>query len=758
MNPRILYIGSCLLALLPMGCSDPSDEPIDTRAANLLCDDDNPCTQDTGLYPRCNHTPLTGTDCTLPEYCGEIGVCYKGACTTPTGICDDQDACTNDSCVNRGGNWRCNHTTVSCDDSNPCTIDSCDSAKGCGYLADVGASCDDSLYCTVNDACNAQGSCEGTARDCSDGNECTSDTCSEAQSSCVYEDLTGDSCSDADPCTVNDACQAGVCVGTTKDCSDGSVCTIDSCNGTTGDCEYAPNTGASCDDGDACSVSDTCQSDSTCAGTPVVCDSSNTCLSGSCNGTTGQCEYTALTGQSCSDSDVCTENDTCSSAGVCTGNAVDPADTDPCTIDACDSITGISHTPADPGTPCSTGTTTEPEYCNAVAECVTFPQSESVVADLGGQDPTVVERQLGQGRHPVAGSEDGLAAVFYEILETGTARVGAGVFSPAGEGLGLWYAETSILQPDPVVAVLPGGGFVVAYVDLQVDGDGLDVMLARLDESGNQLSSSQIANQTLDYGQHSPDVVWQDGALWVAWEDDSQVPSLGGPRLCMRTFTEALVATSAESCHGEYDQVAGSMAWAVADGSPARAWRKETAGTGSIEVRWGMNAWSLAFDQLPPSGEVPSLVALDASHLLVAYTDGLGDQMIAVLESGGTVSGPTALNTSPEARFEPSLAKTDDGIFLAWREWTSDDDVRFEKLTWDGSVLTEADGPWSLPHEATYEVGDQTRPALASVAVTVSGALWSAWNDLSVGQVGPEHGDVRVSLMATPIDRSEPVE
>lgn len=77
-----------------------------------------------------------------------------------------------------------------------------------------------------------------------------------------------------------------------------------------------------------------------------------------------------------------------------------------------------------------------------------------------------------------------------------------------------------------------------------------------------------------------------------------------------------------------------------------------------------------------------------------------------------------------------------------------------QRLTWDGATLTLQE-TWTLPHDGVFMLGDQRWPSLASTPLTTSGALWSAWNDLSEGQAGPEHGDVRVSLMPTPIERAE---
>jgi hypothetical protein len=94
-----------------------------------------------------------------------------------TGLaCSDGDACTQaDACI-RGD---CiSGTTVSCDDTNPCTVDSCDSLTGCKHQpVGDGLSCAGPSPCSSLDVCQG-GVCIGHgAQICSDGKECTVDSC-----------------------------------------------------------------------------------------------------------------------------------------------------------------------------------------------------------------------------------------------------------------------------------------------------------------------------------------------------------------------------------------------------------------------------------------------------------------------------------------------------------------------------------------------------------------------------------------------------
>ena len=54
--------------------------------------------------------------------------------------CNDNDACTTDTCENN----QCVHTPVVCNDSDPCTVDTCDPATGCVHTEIAGCCRNDS--------------------------------------------------------------------------------------------------------------------------------------------------------------------------------------------------------------------------------------------------------------------------------------------------------------------------------------------------------------------------------------------------------------------------------------------------------------------------------------------------------------------------------------------------------------------------------------------------------------------------------------
>jgi len=156
-------------------CTDDRCEPGQGCAfAPKLCDDGDACTIDSCREGfGCVASPLTCPESPAP--------CKIGRCDPQLGcvgdpapdgsMCDDADPCTEETCA--GG--ACTATPVACDDGNPCTLDACTPRQGCtfepipncandeaciGRL--TGAACDDRDPTTSADLC-LLGSCRGFA-------------------------------------------------------------------------------------------------------------------------------------------------------------------------------------------------------------------------------------------------------------------------------------------------------------------------------------------------------------------------------------------------------------------------------------------------------------------------------------------------------------------------------------------------------------------------------------------------------------------
>jgi len=100
------------------------------------CNDNNACTLDScnpnpppgDILTGCDHVPIAeggscsdGNACNGSELCDAGGVCQPG---TPL-VCDDLNACTDDSCNPLSGCVYTNDNTNTCTDNNACTADSC---------------------------------------------------------------------------------------------------------------------------------------------------------------------------------------------------------------------------------------------------------------------------------------------------------------------------------------------------------------------------------------------------------------------------------------------------------------------------------------------------------------------------------------------------------------------------------------------------------------------------------------------------------
>lgn len=363
--------------------TDSCKEGVCLPGAATVCDDGNPCTTDScdsknGCIFSNNILPCTDGDvCTMGDTCkggscGNLGkmpcndgnVCTDDSCDSFKGCvfsnnsasCSDNNVCTEgDSC--KSGSCDPGSAKV-CDDLNVCTSDSCDAKKGCQIIANS-APCSDNSLCTENDSCQ-NGSClGGAAKNCDDGNPCTSDVC-DAVKGCVGIS-NSEACSDNNQCTDNDSCSGGKCKGGKgKLCSDGNACTDDFCDPVIG-CTAQSNN-STCNDGDACTTLDACKGGECTGAIAPNCDDGNSCTDDSCDKGKG-CVHNPNSGV-CSDGNVCTTNDLCKNA-VCTpGMAKECDDSTVCTTDSCDAVNGCAY--SNNAAPCNDGNIcTEFDACAA---------------------------------------------------------------------------------------------------------------------------------------------------------------------------------------------------------------------------------------------------------------------------------------------------------------------------------------------------------------------------------------------------------
>ena len=333
----------------------------------LICSADKRCEVDEDSIVTCDAS--SDTDCARAACVPASGLCEslavnEGAACTPSEACAEAAVCSDGACVVEA--WKI------CDDGEACTDDSCDDATGdCAFasLAE-GSPCDDGDACTTEDSCDALGACRsGTPKVCDDGLDCTKDTCEPGTGECAFDPLTEtEACEDGDLCTQGDRCDGqGACApGAPRDCSDGEPCTDDACDSSTGACAnpVLPEN-AICEDGDPCTQGEVCDAGGACqGGTPKPCDDGNDCTSDSCEAASGACVNVAVAqGEGCDDDDACTLDDRCDAEGHCVPGASKVcADQNDCTADSCDWSTGDCRftdlpvdSACDDGLPCSEG-------------------------------------------------------------------------------------------------------------------------------------------------------------------------------------------------------------------------------------------------------------------------------------------------------------------------------------------------------------------------------------------------------------------
>ncbi|MET0388330.1 MAG: hypothetical protein ABW321_20330, partial [Polyangiales bacterium] len=344
----------------PSGTEDPTNS---CRSCNPAVSTTSWTNKATGA--TCND----GQYCTVGETCSAAASCGGG---TPRVCPDDGLACTSESC-NELLDVCTPSALTGCfiagacvpdgapDPLNPCHV--CDVSVSTLLWTNrpVGTSCDDNLFCTSNDQCNVLGLCLGTGRDCSDGQDCTLDVCSEltgecesTPSGCIIDGvcqllgtldprnscrtcepllslyqwtnrLLGTSCDDGQFCTVNDQCNdTGECVGTAqRSCNDLVSCTTDACDETNDSCTASFAGG--------CTILGSCFA----SGTPnplnscQICDPARSTILWS----------NKVDGATCDDGLFCTDGDTCR-LGLCLPGGLRACDDGVgCTTDLCNELT-----------------------------------------------------------------------------------------------------------------------------------------------------------------------------------------------------------------------------------------------------------------------------------------------------------------------------------------------------------------------------------------------------------------------------------
>gem|GEM_PF-479599 len=383
----------------PPDCNDGINCTIDTcdpatgcvnAASNGLCDNGDFCDGVETCDPVLDCQAGTAVDCedgvgcTL-DMCDEVNdTCFS---VPNNGLCDNGNFCDGIETCDPLLDCQAG-TPPDCSDGINCTVDTCDPATGCVNAASNGL-CDNGQFCDGVEVCDPVLDCQaGTSVDCDDGVGCTFDMCNEVDDTCFHMPNNalcdnGDFCDGVETCDPVLDCQAG----TPPDCSDGVNCTVDTCDPATGcvntasnglcndtnvctddtcdpvnDCEYTNNT-APCDDGLWCTVNDTC-SGGTCSDTlPRDCGDTVGCTVDTCDEVADTCVNVASNGL-CDNGDACDGIETCDPLLDCQlGTPLDCDDGNPCTDDWCEPASGCQNVPND-ANPCSDGVACTDDVCS----------------------------------------------------------------------------------------------------------------------------------------------------------------------------------------------------------------------------------------------------------------------------------------------------------------------------------------------------------------------------------------------------------
>ena len=328
-----------------------------------------------------DYLKISISQCSVNADCNDGNTCTNDACnsglckyTNVAGSCSDNNPCTmNDFCSNgicqSGTPPNC---AEACDDCNTASCDPLGAPGNCDrhIPRPDGIACDDNLYCTTADACVA-GVCRGSSRECAGvSDQCHNGVCNENSDSCEAQPvLDGTACHDDQFCTIGDICTAGVCGGSPRSCAQaGDQCNEGVCDEASDACRARPLAdGTNCNDGNFCSVEDHCAAGQ-CSGAVRDCATSgDPCNRGVCNEEQDACIGEPIEdGSLCDDGLFCTAADICTQ-GSCAGVARDcSALSDQCNSGVCnENIDACTAAPVADGAGCDDGF-----YCTINDVCV----------------------------------------------------------------------------------------------------------------------------------------------------------------------------------------------------------------------------------------------------------------------------------------------------------------------------------------------------------------------------------------------------
>jgi hypothetical protein len=336
----------------------------------------------------------------------------------------------------------------------------------------------------------------------------------------------------------------------------------------------------------------------------------------------------------------------------------------------------------------------------------------------------------------------------------------------------------------------------MAWTDFGEDGDELGVALARFTLKSTGLSevARSRANQTVEFSQHNPDILWTGADYVVSWVDESRAES--APDIMVRRFDRDLMPLEDERlfARSSFSEQRPSLAmfgerWVL-------AWREGQAdGTEIIRVSSDDQALEWRVELSAPGGaeDVPGLAALDVDHLLLVYTEGVNGRsnglndvprmhgaVLSRMRTGlaeGFSINPLAFPYGERldiSQTRPAAATVGGLTYVGWTAGSAGDELAAEvfikPVFFDPDAATSGSPgsgvdlltvELSLPEPLELRSKDQLFPALQAVSAPIlpGGAIAAAWDDHSftesrsvLGGLAPRR-DVRVTLLPSPLLR-----
>jgi hypothetical protein len=275
---------------------------------------------------------MEGSILTGSTVCDANGICScesDGGSCEPTPLCEADDPGCDPNC----SGCRIEGDCVGANAANPeNTCQLCDPERNADDWSNAdGLECDDGFFCTVDDACQS-GVCRGAPRQCDDDVGCNGiATCDEAADACT---LGENACGANQLCDVDSA----MCVSTCAGCAISGTCLASGaqepgnpcrvCDPASSTTAFSVVVGRSCGSGPTtCSAQDACGADGQCqpnhlpAATPCGNSASSTCDQADlCDGNGSCLPRLSQNGSTCNDGRFCTVGDECQ-GGVCTPTA-----------------------------------------------------------------------------------------------------------------------------------------------------------------------------------------------------------------------------------------------------------------------------------------------------------------------------------------------------------------------------------------------------------------------------------------------------